>query len=103
MSQATEREQILHRLRQHKRYLEQEFGIARIGLFGSFAMDAAGPGSDVDLLVELRRPIGLRFMELADYLESILGRKVDLLTPHGVRSIRLPWIAESIQRSVLYA
>lgn len=41
-------------------------------------------------------------MELAEYLERLLGRKVDLLTPAGVQGIRIPRIADDIERSILY-
>jgi predicted nucleotidyltransferase len=46
-------------------------------LFGSFARGDADLASDVDLVVEFDRPIGLRFMELCDYLEECLGREVE--------------------------
>ncbi len=42
-------------------------------VFGSVARDEAGPKSDVDLLVEFERPIGLRFFDLIDRLQEILG------------------------------
>ncbi len=41
-------------------------------------------------------------MELIEYLENLLGRKVDVLTLMGVRGIRLPWIAAEIERSIIY-
>jgi len=81
---------------------KQVFGVRRIGLFGSFARGEAGETSDVDLVVEFDRPIGFRFMELGDYLEQLLGRRVDLLTPEGVRTIRNPRIAREIAASLVY-
>ncbi|WP_322488617.1 nucleotidyltransferase family protein [Chloroflexus sp.] len=57
--------------------------------------------SDVDIIVEFERPLGFRFVELAEHLERLLGRRVDLLTPTGVRGIWLPWVAEEIERSVI--
>jgi len=82
--------------------LKTEFGVKRIGLFGSFSRDKQKPASDVDLLIEFEKPIGFKFMLLAEYLEKRLGRKVDILTPAGVDSIRIKPIAESILRSVVY-
>jgi predicted nucleotidyltransferase len=58
-----------------------EYGVKRIGLFGSHAKGAPSERSDVDLVVEFARPIGLKFIEFAEYLESLLGKKVDVLTP----------------------
>lgn len=50
------RDRILQLLREQAGYLASEFGITRMSLFGSFARDEAPEASDVDLLVELRRP-----------------------------------------------
>jgi hypothetical protein len=82
------KERVVELLREQSAYLASEFSVRRIGLFGSFATDSAGDRSDIDLLVEFERPIGLRFVELGEYLETLLGRKVDLLTPMGVQGIR---------------
>lgn len=96
------RERVVELLRAQSRYLSDEFCVRRVGLFGSFARGEAGEESDVDLVVEFDRPIGLRFMELADYLEQILGRRVDLLTPEGLRTIRNPRIAREIASGLIY-
>ncbi len=56
----------------------------------------------MDIIVESERPVGLQFVELADYLEDLLGRDVDLLTPAGIQAIRSPRIAESIRQGVVY-
>jgi predicted nucleotidyltransferase len=53
-------------------------------VFGSVARGEADLSSDVDLVVDFDRPIGLRFMELCNYLEESLGRRVDVLTLTGV-------------------
>jgi hypothetical protein len=61
-------------------------GVARLGLFGSFARDEANEDSDVDLLVEFA-PGGKsydRLLALADLLEEDLGRHVELVTPESL-------------------
>ena len=58
--------------------------------------------ADVDLVIEFQRPIGLRFMELIDYLETLLDRKVDVLTPAGVQGIHVRQVAENISASIVY-
>jgi len=83
-------------------YLKHHFGIKRIGLFGSFSTNTAKNTSDIDLLVEFATSIGFKFMALADYLESILGRKVDILTPDGLKTIRVKQVAEKIKQSIVY-
>jgi hypothetical protein len=89
-------------LRKNLSYLAAEYGVKRIGLFGSFAKGSASEKSDVDIVVEFAHPIGLRFVEFAEYLESLLGKKVDVLTPAGIRGIRVPHIAEDIEQNVIY-
>ncbi len=96
------RDKVVELLREQRETLSAEFGVGRVGLFGSFAKGQPGETSDVDLLVEFDRPIGFRFMELADFLEQVLQRKVDLLTPAGLRSIRHRHIAADISASVIY-
>lgn len=71
-------------LRQHYAYLAAEYGVKRIGLFGSYARGEPTEASDIDLIVEFERPIGFRFVELAEYLEKVLGREVDWVTKHAV-------------------
>lgn len=96
------RETITQRLQESYPYLAAEFGVRRLGLFGSFARGTASEASDVDVVVEFQRPIGLRFVELVDYLEQLLGRKVDVLTPAGVQAIRIQDVARRISESVIY-
>ena len=89
-------------LRENYPYLAAEYGVSRIGLFGSFASGQADEQSDVDILVELDRPLGFKFFELTDHLERLLGRKVDVLTTAGLQTIRVDRIAESILKSIEY-
>lgn len=96
------RETITERLRESYPYLVAEFGVRRIGLFGSFAKGTANEASDVDVVIEFHRPIGLRFVELVDYLEQLLGRRVDVLTPAGLQGVRVKDVARHISESVVY-
>ncbi len=96
------REAIFDHIRESYPYLTSEFGVHRIGLFGSFVSGSAGEESDIDMVVEFQRPVGLKFAELVDYLERLLGREVDVLTPAGIQGIRVPGVAESIAETVVY-
>ena len=96
------RNEITSILQNHQPYLRSEFNVRRVGLFGSFSRDAYDETSDVDLVVEFERPIGFRFMELADYLEEILGKEVDILTPTAIREIRVADVADEIEASIIY-
>ena len=95
------RDKAIQLLRENQDYLRDEFGVSRIGLFGSVARDQSNDLSDVDVVVEFNRPIGFRFMDLADYLEGLLGRKVDLLTSAGIRAIRSRHVSENISEGVM--
>lgn len=95
------RQRILERLREAYPYLKSEYGVNRIGLFGSYAKGDAIEASDIDLIVEFERPIGFKFIELVEYLEHLLGKPVDVLTPAGVCGIRLPHIADEIRKDRL--
>lgn len=91
------RAELLEKLRDLKPWLEEQ-GIVNVRLFGSYARDEAGPDSDVDLLVDLDRPMGLRFYSLAEDLSDILGRKVELLASDGLRN---PFVrAEALRDSL---
>lgn len=92
------RQQVLSTLRAHREALEERFGVARLSLFGSVARDEAVPGSDVDLLVEFDRPVGLfLFLELQHHLETLCGCAVDLGTPQSLKPrLRARVMAEAV-------
>jgi predicted nucleotidyltransferase len=73
------RAELLTRLATLKPWLAAE-GIIRLRLFGSHARDEASADSDVDLIADLGRPLGLRFFTLQDEISERLGLKVDLVT-----------------------
>jgi predicted nucleotidyltransferase len=76
--------------------------VKRIGLFGSHAAGKPTATSDIDLLVEFEQPSLENFHRLTMHLERLFGRKVDILTLEGLRSIRVKAVARQIRRSVRY-
>lgn len=72
--------EIESRLSNIKTILENKYAVSKIGYFGSYVLGNATESSDVDILVELKRPIGWAFFDLRDYLEIQLAAKVDLTT-----------------------
>ncbi|CAM4372037.1 nucleotidyltransferase family protein [Paenibacillus phoenicis] len=91
------REDIENKLRIEKRFLMDRFYVSKIGLFGSFARDEQTETSDIDLLVEFSRPVGFEFLDLKDYLESVFGREVDLVTPNAIKSYMKDEILSEVQ------
>ena len=83
-------------------YLSDEFGVEKIGIFGSVAKETERKDSDIDIVVKLRKPIGFKFIELVEYLESLFNTKVDVLTQEGINNIRIKEIADDIKRNIVY-
>lgn len=96
------KEKVIRKIKENYQYLSFEFGVAKIGLFGSFAKGSETENSDIDLLVEFTSPIGFKFYELVEYLEKMFGRKVDVITMEGLNNIRIDHIAENIREKVIY-
>lgn len=73
------RREIVRRLGQFTRTRGQEFGVMRIGVFGSAARDKLTDRSDVDVVVELAEPDLLLLVGLKQELEAVFGRPVDIV------------------------
>lgn len=85
-------------LQKNKLYLINKYQLKSIALFGSITRNEATEESDIDILVEFEKPIGLDFVLLADELENILGTKVDLVTPKAIK----PKMFELLKQDLLY-
>lgn len=72
--------------------------ISRLELFGSRARGDARPDSDVDLLVTFEEGYtpGLEYFGLADELEVVFGRPVDLVVRRVVEADRNPYFRENV-------
>jgi hypothetical protein len=92
------RDQVLQRLGGARAELAS-LGVRSLDLFGSVARGEAGPASDVDLLVEFDKPIGLfHFFRVQRRLEEILGCNVDLVMRDAVkRQLRDRIFAEAVR------
>ena len=64
--------------------LEREFGVSRIAVFGSYARGEQLDTSDVDILVEVPPSIGMRFVDLADRIESLLGVRSEVVSLRAI-------------------
>jgi predicted nucleotidyltransferase len=93
---------IIKKLRDHYQTLSEQFGIERIGLFGSMARGNATKESDIDLIVELNKPLGFKFALLVESLEAIFNKKVDVITKDGLENIRIKKVSDSIKKDIIY-
>ena len=95
------REDVSKLIDSHRQEILYRFPVSSMYLFGSTARDEAGPESDVDLLVEFSKPVGLfEFIELKQSLEHILGCTVDLGTK---RSLKLNLKDQILQEAIRVA
>ena len=88
--------QILARFRERK---QDEFGIVRIGVFGSVARDEMVDTSDVDVVVELVQPDLLVLVGIKQELEDLLHQPVDVLR---YRDQMNPFLKRRIQQEAVY-
>lgn len=93
------KEDIILFLKQHKKEIENNFGVKKIGLAGSYARNESNPNSDVDILVEIESENKFRsFFGLLYFLQDKLNIKIDL----GIESALKPIIKESILEDIIY-
>ncbi|WP_238840206.1 nucleotidyltransferase family protein [Leptospira bandrabouensis] len=73
------KKELIEELTKIKPILNNNFGVLKIGIFGSFAKDKVNSDSDVDLLVEMQSPDFDSFVGLKIFLENLFERNVDLV------------------------
>jgi uncharacterized protein len=89
--------EIIKLLQKNKVDLMMRYNLKSIALFGSITRNEETEKSDVDILVEFDKPIGLDFVLLADELETILGVKVDLVTTNALKPNMFEYIKHDLQ------
>ena len=96
------KEEIFDALRKHRDILLR-YKVKEIGLFGSIVKGQQSEKSDIDVFANFEEPSIENFMGLSFFLENLFGKKVEILTPAGVESIRINHVKEEIKRSIVYA
>lgn len=91
-------QEIKNTLSNHKSRLFNDYPIKSMAIFGSYSRREQNESSDLDILVEFSDKIGIRFIDLADDLEQIIGFKVDLVSKKGIKEKYL----ESINSDLIY-
>lgn len=91
-------QEIKKTLSNHKQRLLNDYPIKSMAIFGSYSRKEQNDSSDLDILVEFSGKIGIRFVDLADDLEKIVGFKVDLVSKRGVKEKYL----KSIDSELVY-
>ena len=92
-------EEIKSVLALNKEDLRHRYKVKELGVFGSYAKDEQGTGSDLDILVDFEEPVGFfTFLELEAHLEVLTQLKVDLVTRKALK----PHIGAAILKEVVY-
>ncbi|MFC1732925.1 nucleotidyltransferase family protein [candidate division KSB1 bacterium] len=76
---------ILSILKENKNRLKKKYHLKSIEIFGSMARQDFTKESDIDILVDFEKPIGIEFIDLANELEELLNQKVDLVSKRGIK------------------
>lgn len=93
------KKEILHFLQIHRQDLSENFGVTKIGLFGSYARETATKNSDIDIAVEIESKNSFRsFFSLLHFLEDGLKKKIDLGIEHSIK----PIAKEKILKEIIY-
>jgi predicted nucleotidyltransferase len=87
-------------MQNHKTELS-DFGVSRIGVFGSYVRNEQTTHSDKDILVDFSpdKENYDNFMALCDYLENLFDKKIEIVTLNGLS----PYIKPYILNEVTYA
>jgi len=89
---------MISRIKEHGEEIRTEYGVARLGVFGSRLRGEARGGSDLDVLVEFAHPTFRNYMGLKRFLEHLIGVPVDLVSVAALK----PLLKEHILREVQY-
>jgi len=93
------KDEILNELSKNKSYIEQNFEVDKIGLFGSYAKGKETEDSDIDIYVEFRHKTFDNLAGLWNYLEELYHKKIDLFHKHKNNN---QVIISNIQKDVIY-
>ena len=89
---------ILYTLKNNKQRLLDKYGFSIMAIFGSYGRGQQTENSDIDILVEFDKPVGVEFIDLANELEKLLKIKVDLVSKKGVK----PHYLKQIEQDLYY-
>jgi uncharacterized protein len=92
----TQFDSIVKTIRELKPELSQRFYVSSIGVFGSVVRNDFSSESDIDILVDFSKPVGIEFIDLAEFLEAAFKRKIDLVSKNGIKKKYLVEIEKEI-------
>lgn len=90
--------EIKETLKSNKLRLTEKYGLSLLAIFSSYGRGQQTENSDIDILVNFQKPIGVEFIDLANELERLLKTKVDLVSKNGIR----PQYFKQIEQELSY-
>ena len=90
--------EIKETLKSNKLRLTEKYGLSLLAIFGSYGRGQQTETSDIDILVDFQKPIGVEFIDLANELERLLKAKVDLVSKNGIK----PQYFKEIEQDLSY-
>ena len=85
-------------LKEIKPELEKKYHVSSLGIFGSAVRNDFTTDSDLDIIVDFSEPIGISFIDLADFIEKKVNTHVDLVSRKGIK----PQYFASIEHEIVY-
>ena len=76
--------------------LKEKYPIQSLAIFGSYVLNTSTENSDIDLLISFNAPIGIEFIDLADELENITGKKIDLVCKEALKPRQLAYLENQL-------
>ncbi len=83
-------------LSNHKDHLFTDYPIKSLAIFGSYSRNEQNKKSDLDIIVEFNGKIGIRFIDLANELEDLIGFRIDLVSKNGIKDKYYQSISEDL-------
>jgi uncharacterized protein len=92
------KEHILKYLKNNEEYLEKEYGVKKIALFGSYARGDAVKESDIDLLIEVENKEFKNRYLLKKFLKNEFNKDIDIFYFDSLKT----FIRDNIQEDLIY-
>jgi predicted nucleotidyltransferase len=77
----------------------RKYGVKKLELFGSYVRGQQENDSDIDFLIEFKKPNFEDFMDLAFFLEDLFGRKVELVTQGSLS----PYLESYVEKELVWS
>ncbi len=95
-----DKDTIIQKLRAIKPILSEKYGVTELALFGSYSRDEQKPESDIDIMVDFTKRLGIEYFDLAYFIqEAFKDVEVQVVSKGGIK----PVYFESIKQDLLYA